>query len=81
MSEIAFKRNKVLKSLVAQQVKDPALSLLWLSFDPWPRNFRVPWAWPHSHPTPQKEEILMPYSKFKDKGLEGGACECPRRAD
>ena len=28
-------------SLVAQWVKDQALSLLWNRFDPWPRNFRV----------------------------------------
>ena len=40
-------------SLVAQQVKDLALSvqwpgsLLWCGFDPWPRNFCMPWAWPH----------------------------------
>ena len=27
-------------SLVAQQVKDPAVSLLWCRFDPWPRNFQ-----------------------------------------
>ena len=33
---------------MAQQVKDPALSLLWLrsllwrEFDPWPLNFHVP---------------------------------------
>ena len=25
-------------------VKDPALSLLWLGFDPWPGNFRMPGA-------------------------------------
>ena len=37
-------------SLVAQQVKDQALSLLWLRsqlwhrFDPWPRNFHMPWG-------------------------------------
>ena len=36
---------------VAQQFKDPALlqlwhrSQLWLGFDPWPRNFHMPWAW------------------------------------
>ena len=36
---------------MAQQVKDPALSLqglellLWYSFDPWPRNFHMLWAW------------------------------------
>ena len=28
-------------SLLAQQVKDPALSLLWLRFDPWPQNFHM----------------------------------------
>ena len=39
-------------SLVAQWVKDMALSLewlgslLWLGFDPWPRNFHVSQAWP-----------------------------------
>ena len=27
-------------------VKDLALSLLWLRFYPWPRNFYMPWAWP-----------------------------------
>lgn len=27
-------------SLVAQLIKDPALSWLWLEFDPWPSNFR-----------------------------------------
>ena len=38
-------------SLVAQWVKDPALSLQWLCsllwrrFSPWPRNFHMPWAW------------------------------------
>ena len=37
---------------VAQQVKDPALSLLWLwlllwcEFDSWPRNFCMMWAGP-----------------------------------
>ena len=39
-------------SLVAQRVKDLALSLMWLwlllwcGFDPWPGNFHVLWAWP-----------------------------------
>ena len=38
-------------SLVVQWVKDPAGSLqqlrlpLWCGFDPWPRNFHMPWAW------------------------------------
>ena len=30
-------------SLVAQQVEDPVLTLLWCEFDPWP-NFKMPWA-------------------------------------
>ena len=29
-------------SSVAQQVKDPALSLLWLGVDPWPGYFHIP---------------------------------------
>ena len=33
-------------SLVAQQVKDPGLSLVWLGVNPWPWNFCMPWAWP-----------------------------------
>ena len=32
------RRAVVRTSPVAQQVKDPALSLLWLKFSPWPRN-------------------------------------------
>ena len=38
--------------LVAQRVKNLALSLLWLclqlcyGFSPWPKNFCMPWAWP-----------------------------------
>ena len=31
-------------SLGAQRVKDPALPLLWLRFDLWPQNFRLPQA-------------------------------------
>ena len=29
-----------------QWIKDPALSLLWLGFDPWPWNFCMVWVWP-----------------------------------
>ena len=32
--------------MVARQVKDPVLTLLWCGLDPWPRNFCMPWAWP-----------------------------------
>ena len=40
---------------MAQQVKDPALSLLWLGlllwdrFNPWPRNFLMPWTQPKTN--------------------------------
>lgn len=27
-------------------IKDPALSLLWLGFSLWPRNFWMPWVQP-----------------------------------
>ena len=37
--------ERVWSSLVAW-VKDLALSLLCCGFDPWPRNFCMPWAWP-----------------------------------
>ena len=26
-------------------VKESILSLLWFGFDPWPKNFPMPWAW------------------------------------
>ena len=39
-------------SLVAQQVKDLALSLLRLGFDPWPGNF---WA----RPKKKKEQVFQ----------------------
>ena len=52
----AAKKNEEWKRdrscLVVQQVKDLALSvqelgsLLWHRFDPWPRNFHMPWVQP-----------------------------------
>ena len=34
------------RSLLAQWVENPLLSLLWHRFNPWPRNFCMPWARP-----------------------------------
>ena len=31
---------------MVERLKDPALSLLWHRFDPWPRSFHMPWNWP-----------------------------------
>ena len=42
---ISEKQSNEQGSLVAQQVKDPALPLLWLGFHPWPRNLHM-----KSHP-------------------------------
>ena len=36
-----------IQCLAVQQVKDPALSLLRHRFDPWPRNFHMPWTQPN----------------------------------
>ena len=47
-----LKTATVWSPLVAQQVKDWALSLqrpgllLWLGFDPWPGNFQMSWVPP-----------------------------------
>ena len=40
---------------MAQRVKDPALSLLWHEFGPWPEIFHMPWARPKTtkNPPPQ----------------------------
>ena len=41
----AFRKGILGVLAVAQRVKDPALSLMWLRFHSWPRNFLMPWAW------------------------------------
>ena len=41
-------RKYIEEPLVAQLVKDPVLSLLWLGFHPWPWNFHMLWAQSHS---------------------------------
>ena len=51
---------------MVQWVKDLALSvqqlglLLWLGFDPWPRNFYMPWAWPKQKKMKNKPEKNPP---------------------
>ena len=37
-------------------VKDSALSLLWLRFDPWPGNFCMPWAGPEKKERERERE-------------------------
>ena len=38
------KKIMIRSSLVAQWVKDPALSMQRLGFNPWPRNFYMLWV-------------------------------------
>ena len=40
-----FAWERIRSSLVAQWVKNPVLSLLWLRFNPWTQNFHVPQVW------------------------------------
>ena len=53
---------------VAQWIKDPVLSLLWLGsplwhgFSPWPLNFHMPWVQPKKKKREKRER-----SKFNDK--------------
>ena len=49
-------RAKVRSFLVAQQLKDMALSLLWLGFDPCSGEFHMLQAWPKKKKKKKKEE-------------------------
>ena len=40
------KKNLTLELPGSSVVKDPVLSLLWHTFEPWPRNFRMLAVWP-----------------------------------
>ena len=40
---------------MAQWVKNPALSLLWLRFDPWPENFHMLWEGPKKEREGERE--------------------------
>ena len=52
---------------MAQWIKDPVLSLQWLGlllwhrFDPWPRNFCRPWAWPKKKKKEEAEGWVLSY--------------------
>ena len=69
---IKRKNNKKWSSLVAQQVKDLALSLLWCRFDPWPGNFHMPWAWPKKEKEKEKKQIGTRKLKLMALGYHKG---------
>ena len=67
------KASSLGSSLVAQQVKDPALSVLWLGLpshycgiglllwhrlDPWLGNFHMPWEQPKKEKAPSPEVFV-----------------------
>ena len=64
-----LKRKQALKSrlfrnsLVVQWVKDPALSLLWCGFDPWPGKFHMLWVWQKKKKKKGRLEFLLWHSK------------------
>ena len=55
---------------MAEDVKDPALSLKWLGsqlwywFSPWTRNFHMPWTWPKRTKLNQTKIIFLFYYFF-----------------
>ena len=65
---------KFWSSLVAQQIKDLVLLLLWLGlllwywFSPWPSNFYIPWASPPPRRRPHKtQNEIMPFATMQMK--------------
>ena len=56
-------KSKTRSSLMVQQVQGSALSPLWLRFDPWPRNFCMPWAWPKKEENQRQNKDVFRYSK------------------
>ena len=76
---------------MAQWVKDMALSLewlgslLWLGFDPWPRNFHVSQAWPKKKKkTRNREKIEMKRGRKRIRDRQGeinGERETKREAE
>ena len=59
---------------VAQQVRDPMLSLLWHGFHPWPENFCMPWVQPENKGvggvgyTPQPEDYMSLFAETSSAG-------------
>ena len=52
-------------------VRDPELSLLWLGFDTWPRNFHMLWAQPKNKKTKtNKQKQKTKKQKRKTRALE-----------
>ena len=60
-SQTKYSRNITSgSSLVFQWVKDPGLSLLWLGFHPWARNFRMLQVWQKKKRKEKKYNFTFP---------------------
>lgn len=55
-------------SLLVQGVKDPALSLLWLEFDPSPWNFCMPWV--SLTPPRSKKDLVLTFHSWEPFAFE-----------
>ena len=44
---------------MAQWFEDPLFSLLWHRFDPWSRNFPLPWVWPKKKGMAESAELAF----------------------
>ena len=66
---------KIKSSLVAQQVKDSALSLqqlrllLWCGFHPWPGNFCMPQMWPKKRERERERNSSLHFLLFVHSSL------------
>ena len=68
MVTMFFKTGKLRSSLVAQQVEEPVLSLLWCRLDPWPENFCMP-------PVQPNKQTKNPPKTGKLRGAAGSGAE------
>ena len=53
-----FKNTRLREFPCGLVVRDLALSLLWLRFNPWPRNFCMPWALPKKKKKKKKRKHI-----------------------
>ena len=66
--------------LVAQWVKDPALSVLWHGFDPWAKNFRMSKAWLEKKKNAKVPSLVSPSVRIGNSITETPApCQLLRK--
>ena len=58
---MGIKKNQYLEVPWWLSGEDPALSLLWYGFDPWPENFHRPWVWQKKE---KKEKPILEFPSW-----------------